>query len=141
MQSQMQEPRKKFSFETHKFDANGNLVSVDHYRLHNAGGTSYYERPKFSGNLWFENNEPAGRVEYKANEKGKLTKHLLIGEEYPHQEYVKPLSGAEAIAAELAQAKAELAQIKAEQSAKAQTEVKVTQTAPAKKQPPTLPKG
>ncbi len=135
MQGQMQAAQTKFDFQTHKFDANGNLVATDHYRLHNANGTSYYERPKFSGNLWFENNQPAGRIEYKIEGK-KTVKHLLIGEEYPHLAYVKPLSGSEAIAAELAQAKAELAQIKAEQSAKTQTEVKVTEP----KKAPTLPK-
>ena len=84
-----------------------------------------YERPVGSGNLWYENNQPAGRIEYKVNEKGHIhDKKFLIGA--AHAEYTAPPTPAdmhEALVqsqAELEAAKREIAALRKEQSARAE---------------------
>lgn len=110
----------KFDLRTHIWDAQGRLVKINLYRKYIIQGTEYYERPRNSGNLFFENNQPAGRMELEFGPDGKIaSKTLKLGE--PHKEFVAPVSGAEAVAAalgtaqeQLLEAQAELAQIKKE---------------------------
>lgn len=89
----------------------GRVISENPYRMRKHEGVAYFERPKGSGNLFFENNEPAGR--YEAGKFMPDAKHI---------EWVAPLSEEEkvkqAVAAaqdEAAKLKAELAEIKREQ--------------------------
>lgn len=112
----------KFDLQTHAWDAQGKLVRVNHYRLYIIEGVSYYERPVNSGNLWFENNQPAGRMLLKLNGNGVIISKELQPDA-PHIEWKKPLEGDEALHYELEQAntrlkeaEAELAAIRAEQA-------------------------
>lgn len=103
----------KFDLRTHTWDSQGNLVHRNPYRSYIMDGKQYFERPVNSGNLWFENNQPAGRVELTFNEAGHIaTKKFNFGA--PHQEYSPPLQGAEKIHFELEQERARSAQLKAE---------------------------
>jgi len=95
----------------HRDKKTGRVVSENPYRMRKHEGVSYFERPKGSGNLFFENNEPAGRYA-----EGKFLPNA------PHIEWAAPLSEDEkikqAVAAaqdEAARLKAELAEIKREQ--------------------------
>lgn len=136
----------KFDLRTHVWDSQGLLVEKNIYRSHIREGVTYFERPVNSGNLWHENNQPAGRVEYVFAPNGKVSsKTYHIGA--PHKEYTAPLTGDEKLhyeleqerernaqlAAELAAIKkdagAKLAQVPAEaQSVKPQAEVKAAPT-------------
>lgn len=101
------------SLITHKFDGHGKLISKNPYRLHTMGPSKYFEFPVNSGNLWCEDlKTPAGRMVYEVDSKGKRTKR--VDPDAAHVKFVRPLQGAEKIAAELADAKAELAAIKAD---------------------------
>lgn len=46
----------------------GRLVDVKPFRVHVEEGERFYEYPKNSGNLWYENRLPAGR--WEADDKG-----------------------------------------------------------------------
>lgn len=106
----------KFDLQVQAWNGQGQLIKANHYRQHIIGGTTYFERPVNSGNLWFENNQPAGRMEYTFGEDGKIAKkELRVGA--PHVEYTKPLAGAEKVHFELEQAKARNAQLEAELAA------------------------
>ena len=73
MQGQMQES-PNFSLKTHEFDNRGRLIGRSPYRLHIVGqGEWLFERPVNSGNLYYANNEAAGRVEYKFDDRGIIT--------------------------------------------------------------------
>jgi len=113
-------PVGQFDLRTHYWDNNGNLMKTDHYTKYCQGITdsqgrltgeseTYYERPQKSGNLWHENGEPAGRVEYR---NGK--RHFNLGA--PHIAYTPELPGDPALAARVAELEAELAQINKERS-------------------------
>lgn len=103
----------RFDLRTHIWDSQGTLVQKNLYRTYIMEGKQYFERPVNSGNLWFENNQPAGRVELTFNEDGKISsKKFNFGA--PHQEYTPPLTGAEKIHYELEQERAKSAQLKAE---------------------------
>jgi len=103
----------QFDLQTHQFDKRGNLKSTNHYFLHIRGTAKYFERPQFSGNLFTENDEPAGRVERLVDEKtGKPV--LSFDHNREHKIYAAPLEGAEKISHELAEAKGENAALKAE---------------------------
>lgn len=78
----------KFDLVTHQFDGRGKLASKNPYRLHIKDGSQYYERPVDSGNLWYENNQPAGRVEVKGGVK-------LFDTSAPHKLYQAPPTGQE----------------------------------------------
>ncbi len=117
----------KFDLRTHEWDSQGKLVGKNLYRKFIVGGTSYYERPVNSGNLWFENNQPAGRVECTFGPTGKISAKTFALDA-PHKEYTVPLSGADKTHFELEQARErnanlelELAAIRKELSAKAAT--------------------
>lgn len=111
---------EKFDLVTHKTDPlTGKSHAVNLYTLHIIKGIRYFERPIHSGNLYYENNRPAGRLAFDA--KGDYA----INEKATHVAYVAPPTGAELIARELseektarAQAEAELAAIKAERAPK-----------------------
>lgn len=114
----------KFDLQVHAWDGQGKLVKENHYRLHIIEGRSYFERPVNSGNLWYENNQPAGRMEYTFGENGTIaSKSLQLGA--AHKEWKKPLTGAEALHFELEQTKERNAQLEAELTAiKAESEKK-----------------
>lgn len=122
-QSQSEVQETKFNLRTHHWDARGRLKSKSHYRLHIVNGAQYFERPVNSGNLFYENNEPAGRVEYHKDEKGRA--HKKFDFEAEHKAYVAPLTGMEKIHFENESLKeqnakllAEIQAIKAEKDAK-----------------------
>lgn len=103
----------KFDLIVHRWDSKGNRIgSPNYYRLHNKDHVNYYERPVDSGNLWFENNQPAGRIEYVEDGKGGLTKEIRVGA--PHKEYVAPLTGSAKIASEVEQLRAKNEQLQRE---------------------------
>ncbi len=115
-----QPQEEKFDLRTHRTDPiTGETKMVNQYRLHILNGVRYFERPVGSGNLWFENNQPAGRLV------GFTAQGAKVDLTEAHKAYTPPPTGAERIAAELAakdaalaQAHAELAAIKAERDAK-----------------------
>ncbi len=99
----------KFDLRTHDFNARGLLRGKNAYRLHVVNGIQMFERPVNSGNLFYENNEEAGRVEYIRSDKN----NKVIGKKFlndaKHVAYKAPISGAEKLEMELA-----ASQIKAE---------------------------
>ena len=103
----------KFDLRTHVWDSQGNLVSKNTYRSFIMEGRQYFERPVNSGNLWYENNQPAGRVELTFCENGKISKKEFHFEA-AHKEYTAPLSGSEALHFELEQQKSRTAELEAE---------------------------
>lgn len=107
----------KFDLATHRWDSQGQLVGRNPYRKFIVGDRSYYERPVNSGNLWFENNQPAGRVEYTLNEKGHITGPKHFDPDAPHKTFTAPLQGAEKIHFELEQAHERNAALEAELAA------------------------
>lgn len=98
----------KFDLVTHRRNGQGHLVHVNPYRAYIVEHNRYYERPVGSGNLWLENNQPAGRVEFDKDGK----REFKFGA--PHQEWTAPPSGAEKVAEELIATQAQLAAAKAE---------------------------
>jgi hypothetical protein len=137
----------KFDLQVHRWDNQGHLISKNPYRNFIIEGRSYYERPVNSGNLWFENNQPAGRVECTFNEKGHIaTKKFDF--DAPHKEWTAPLTGDAKIHFELEQAReqnaalaAELAAIKASKAPLAEKIEKIAEVKiEAKAQAPTLTK-
>lgn len=116
----------KFDLVTHQWDSQGQLVKVNTYRSFIRDGAQVFERPVNSGNLWFENNQPAGRVECKFNDKGHIISKVF-NPEAEHIAYTAPLSGAEKVHYEKeqlrsrnAELEAELALIRAEREPKRQ---------------------
>lgn len=133
-QSQRQEPQAPanlFDLKVQYFDGRGRLRRKNPYRLHVQNGIKYFERPVNSGNLFHENNEPAGRVEWIENAKKELVKSFDF--KAAHKAYTAPLEGAEklhfdfiheqeknaALLAELEAIKAEKAALEAQMSTKA----------------------
>ncbi len=115
MPNSVTQTEEKFDLRTHATDPVTQQTSyINGYRLHILSGIRYFERPVNSGNLWFENNKPAGRLSYKVED--KAVKACVDGTA-AHVAYVAPPSGAELIAGKLAQAETELAAIKAERDA------------------------
>lgn len=106
----------EFDLRTHHFDGRGRLKGKNPYRAHIQNGIVYYERPVGSGNLFYENNEPAGRVEFleAKDVRGKIIKKKSFDHEAAHKDYTAPLQGAEKMHFELANTKAENAAILAE---------------------------
>ena len=92
----------KFDLCTHAWDAQGKLIRKNLYRAHIIEGRTYYERPVNSGNLWFENNQPAGRVNYEFGPSGKIAKKTFDFNA-PHKDFVPELTGADKLAFELEQ--------------------------------------
>lgn len=113
----------RFDLNTHKRDKFGKIVEVRPYRLHFIGGEKAFEWPVGSKNLWFENNEPAGRLIETTDEKtGKKVQKFDFTA--AHVDYVRPLGQDEQAALEMQDIKtqnaalqAELAALRAEQAA------------------------
>lgn len=78
-----------FDKRVHFFDASGRLAKTSHYTLYVIEGEQYFERPVNSGNLWYGNNQPAGRME--RDERGGRTLSLGV----PHVAFTAPLEGDE----------------------------------------------
>lgn len=88
--------KETFDLQTHETDRlTQKTTAVNLYRLHVINAVRYFERPVNSGNLWFENNKPAGR----------LTGPNQIDRAAAHIEFTPPPTGAERIARELVEAK------------------------------------
>lgn len=114
----------KFDLVTHRWDGQGRLVGKNPYRTYIIEGRSYFERPVNSGNLWFENNQPAGRVELTFNDKGHIASKKFEFDA-AHKEYTAPLTGAERVHYELEQERSKTAALEAELAAiKAEREPK-----------------
>lgn len=106
----------KFDLVTHRWNGQGQLVHKNPYRTYIMDGRQYFERPVNSGNLWFENNQPAGRVELTFNDKGHVaTKKFAFDAE--HVAYEAPLTGADKVHYELEQARSNNAALEAELAA------------------------
>ena len=117
-------------------DTRGRVQKVNPYRCFVNDGEKLFERPKGSGNLFLENNEPAGRVIITLSDDGK-TQTKKFDRKAAHIEYVSPLVGMEKLANEKAglqaeneKLKLELEQIRKEREALALA--KQAQTAEAK---------
>jgi hypothetical protein len=119
----------EFDLRTHTTDQlTGVTKATNLYRLHVIDKVQLFERPVNSGNLWYRNNEPAGRlVGGKQDPKA------------PHIEYTPPPTGAERLATELRAAqeqaeavKRELEAIKATQKAAIEKVQKQTERVPEK---------
>lgn len=128
----------KFDLRTHHWNGQGQLMKLNLYTCHVVEGRQYYERPINSGNLWFENNQPAGRVTYKDGVKN-------IDVNAAHMDYVQPLDGAEKLHFELvaeksrtAELEAELAAIKADRAPKVEVAAAVVHEAELKTEMPSL---
>ena len=140
----------KFDLITHRWNSQGHLTHVNPYRLFILSGVSYYERPVNSGNLWHENNQPAGRVECEFGPDGKIAKkEFKFGA--AHRDWKAPLSGDEKLHFELEQEKAKTADLQAEleairkeqkvkQAVAPSVEKKPDTVAEVKQVPPTLTK-
>lgn len=105
----------KFDLRTHVWDGQGKLTRKNTYRMFNIDGRVVYERPVNSGNLWGENNQPAGRVllEFAKDKPGVIAKKTFDFEA-EHVEFTPPLTGAEALHFELEQKNRENEQLRAE---------------------------
>lgn len=101
--AEAQDP-KTFSLKVHHRDRRGVLLNKQPYTMFVKGGVQYFERPVNSGNIFFENMDPAGRVERHVDKKGVITAKFDF--EAEHKEYIPPVTGAEKIAMELEQSKA-----------------------------------
>lgn len=128
----------KFNLQTHFFNSRGQLTKTNPYRLFVNAGVKLFERPKNSGNIFYENGEPAGRVEFVKDAKGRTTRE--INHDAAHIEYRAPLVGAEKLYAEMDEMKKAnasiLAELQAIRAEKAKLEAKLLQEANEKKAPP-----
>lgn len=107
-------PTDKFDLVTHRWDTQGNLTHKNLYRSFIVDHTRYYERPVNSGNLFDESNKPCGRVEYVLDEITGKVKSKSFNLTAEHRAYKPAPTGAELVAMERDQAKAELAAARAE---------------------------
>ena len=95
----------------HRHPKTGELEKADPYRLHVRGSEHFYERPVNSGNLWFKNGEPAGRVEMRENPvTGKMLPEIIKGQ--PHLAYSPPPTKDQVIARQIAQKDGEIAELR-----------------------------
>lgn len=113
---QYQPDPNKFDLQVHKWDGQGRLVGKNPYRSFIIEGRQVFERPVGSGNLWLENNEPGGRVEYKVNAKGHIF-DKRFDFDAPHKEWERPLEGDEKLHFELQQERARVAELEAKLAA------------------------
>lgn len=84
-----QDPNK-FDLTVHHRDRLGRVLKVVPYRLHVYEGRRLFERPVGSGNVWYENNEPAGRMEFTILGTGQQKKKW--NEAAKHELWVPPVS-------------------------------------------------
>ena len=121
----------KFDLVVDRWNSQGHKIAHNPYRKFIKEGGEFYERPVNSGNLWLENNQPAGRVICEFNDKGHIVSKVF-DHAAEHIEYVPGPTGAEKIAAELSAERAKSAQLEAELRAitKERDEVLEVKTAP-----------
>lgn len=100
----------KFDLVTHHWSRTGQLIRKNLYTLYVVEGNKFFERPIKSGNLWYENNQPAGRIEFP-NGVRKIT------EGAPHVAFTAKLEGDDALFYELEQEKNRNAKLEAELAA------------------------
>lgn len=107
------------------------LFAIKHYRLHVIDGKRYFEYPKGSKNLWFENRHPAGRLEVKELPRGG--KEFIAHVEQEHVEWVPPKTQDQLLAERYTEMEnrnkkleQELAAIKAELAGTAKSSKQVT---------------
>lgn len=105
----------KFDLRTHLWDGQGNLVKKNLYTLYVIEGRQYFERPIQSGNLWFENNQPAGRVLFEKDSSGKMQRRIDEGAE--HIAFIPKLEGDDALYYALEQEKLRTADLERELAA------------------------
>ena len=103
----------KFDLVTDRWDSQGIRTISNPYRMFIQDGTKLFERPVNSGNLWYENNQPAGRVELEFNDKGHIIKKTFKLEA-EHTAFVPVLKGAEKMQFELEQQRKRSAELEAE---------------------------
>lgn len=137
----------KFDLNTHSWDNRGRLRSKNMYRAHVVNGTYLFERPVNSGNLFYENNAPAGRVECKYGANGAIV-GKTFNEKAEHKAYEAPISGDEKLHFENktlhdqnVKLQAELEAIRAEKAAKTDqpaAEMPSVIAAEEKKSPPVI---
>lgn len=97
----------KFDIIVQKRDRKtGRVIDENPYVLRVHGGVQYFERPKGSGNLFFGNNEPAGRYD-----KGRF---LVGSARVDHIEWTKPLTDEDKVRQAVAAQAAENERLKAE---------------------------
>ena len=95
---------KDFDLIVHRRDEKtGRVKNIAPYRLFVKDGTEYFERPKGSGNLFFRNNEHAGRMVAG-----------VVKAEAEHVEWVAPLSADQQLAQQNAAQAEELAKLRTE---------------------------
>lgn len=87
----------------HRDPKTGRVVKVNPYRMIAHEGVQYFERPKHSGNLWFQNGEPAGRYENNEVKRGA-----------PHQEWIPPMTADDKLAQRVVSAEEENKRLRAE---------------------------
>jgi len=100
--------QNEFDLRVHMRDPKGRLLKVQPYSLHVKEGVRYFERPVGSHNLFFENNEPAGRL--VIDDKGKRT----VEKGAPHQEWNPPQSASDKLYSDYKKATSELEAARAE---------------------------
>ena len=106
----------KFDTITHHWDASGRLLRKNLYTLYGIDGNSYFERPINSGNLFFGNNQPAGRMEKQYADNGAvIKKQLVLGA--PHKEYTPKLEGDDALRFQLEEERAQSEKLRMELTA------------------------
>lgn len=103
-------------------------MKTNHYNCWNVNGIKYYERPVNSGNLFYDNNQPAGRFEGEFTAEGSNKGLPVIYPDREHKAYVEPLKGAAKLIAEMddmklrnAELERELAAIKADREVAAES--------------------
>lgn len=116
-----------FDLRTHILDAKtGEMIRIQPYRRFCEGRSVYFERPKMSGNLFYESNEPAGR---RIQDKDG---NWIIDTKLEHVDFIAPkthLVKAQEVFEENAALRAELAALKAEKDAKLESVKAPTQVA------------
>lgn len=108
---------EQFDLRTHiRHPKTGVLERTNHYRLFCEGSEQFFERPKYSGNLFYMNNEPAGRiVQTKNPTTGKTRNEIKRGE--PHVDYIPPATRDQVIAKQLVQKDDEIRALQAKLAA------------------------
>lgn len=110
-----------FDLRTHIKDAKtGEIIMIQPYRRFSVGLSTYFERPKFSGNLYYEDNVPAGRRVAKGKDSSG-NEIWEIDTKAKHIDFVAAnthLTRSEDIKKENETLRAELAALQAEKEAK-----------------------
>ena len=100
----MAEIKQDFDLIVHRRDEkSGRVKEIAPYRMYAKDGNEYFERPKGSGNLFFRNNEHAGRMV-----------EGVVKKDAEHIEWVVPLSADQQLAQHNAAQADELAKLRAE---------------------------